>query len=70
MVTRRISAENFIWPGDRRCPNKLQLLAEFVGDINWIIVRQTVVYFSSALDTNNCKLLSNCQLTLELLSIW
>jgi len=32
MVTRRISAENLILPGDRRRRNKLRRLAEFVGD--------------------------------------
>jgi len=71
MVTCRISAEIWIRPGDRRCRrNKLRQLAEFVGDSNWIIVHQTVVCYSSVLYTNNCKLMSNCQLTLELLRIW
>jgi len=33
MVTRQISAENKIWPGEfRRRRNKLWRLAEFVGD--------------------------------------
>jgi len=70
IVTRRISAENWIRPGDRRRRKKLRRLAEFLGDSNWIIVHQTVVYYGSALDTNNCKLLLNSQLTLELLRIW
>ena len=33
MVTRRISAENGIRPGDRRRRKKFRWLAEFVGDL-------------------------------------
>ena len=33
MVTRRISAENGIRPGDRRRRKQLRRLAEFVGDL-------------------------------------
>jgi len=69
MVTRRISAENWIRPGDHCRRKQLRRQAEFLVTCNCISVHQTLVC-KSCTGHQNCKLLWNCRLILELLTIW